>query len=272
MSRLWFKGNIVLTLVLASILTATQTSADEVSPPTMRFCYENQEYRPFLVATDDHKTRLGHNGALPDLVIETTRSLGIQAEFVNYPWKRCIALLQSGEVDGIFAAIWQKEREEWGVFPKRNNQADERYSLWRVQYDIYTSKNSLLSWDGTAFSNIKSGVSAPLGYIAEQKLKQMGVLSRNSYVPSEGLRVVALNRLDGFVVESNIGDHIVISQAIQADIKKLSIPFMVADWYLPLSHQWVKAHPKLAQAFWNKLAEVRAQKAEVLHKQYALIQ
>lgn len=257
-------------VLTCSLLMPIPTYASEAIAQ-MRFCYEDQEYRPFLVASSDHQTLWGRNGALPDLVIETTRALNIQAEFVNFPWKRCIALLNAGEVDGIFAAIWQKAREAWGVFPKTGQQPDSRYSLWRVQYQVYTHKDSSLTWDGKSFSNIKTGIAAPLGYIAEQKLKQMGVLSRNSYTPNEGLRLVGLNRLDGFVVESNIGDHIVHDLNIQDEVMTLPTPFMTADWYLPLSHQWVSRQPELAQRFWQKLAEIREARADALKSQYSLM-
>lgn len=264
-----FKIAIYATLVLHGVLNPA-AQADTSALITMRFCHEDQEYSPFVIASSNHQTALGQNGILPDLVIKTTQRLGIQTEFVHYPWKRCIALLKAGEVDGIFAAIWQKERDDWGVFPKSTHQADPRYSLQNVKYSIYTNPKSNLNWNGTQFTNVRIGISAPLGYIAEQRLRKMGVLSRNSYTPQEGLRLVSLNRLDAFIVESNIGDHIVHQLGIEQNVKVLPIPFMTTDWYLPLSHQWVKTNPSLAKKFWETLATVRNQEGQQLQLQYSL--
>lgn len=264
-----FKIAFCATLVFYCVLNPV-AQADSSAPVKMRFCYENQEYSPFIIDSRGHPTTLGLNGILPDLVIETTQRLGIQPEFVSYPWKRCIALLKTGKVDGIFAAIWQKDRDEWGVFPKSDQQANPRYSLWSVVYSIYANPKSNLKWDGTHFTNVRSGISAPLGYIAEQRLRKMKVLSPNSHTPQEGLRLVSLNRLDGFVVERNIGDHIVHLLDIKQNIKVLPIPFMTTDWYLPLSHLWVKNNPSLAQKFWETLATVRHQTGEQLQRQYSL--
>ena len=250
-------------------------ASDTASPSEMTFCYENQNYLPFIKHSPEQgvvegKVVEGKNGALPDLVIKATQKLGIRAVFVRKPWKRCIVLLRAGEVDGIFAAIWQPDRDKWGVFPKAANHPDIRYRIWQVNYSIYSHRNSGLTWDGSTFSGVLNGISAPLGYVAEGKLRQLGVKSRSSYLPSEGLRLVAKNRLDAYVLESTIGDYLVSSEGLGTLVRSLPAPLFSADWYLPLSHQLVKKYPDISVRFWKALADARQTHGETLKKQYQL--
>lgn len=258
-----------LCFFIGSMLCAAGVQATNDSlPEQMTFCYENQNYLPFIRQAEDGLVVEGKNGVLTDLVIQATGKLGVKAEFINKPWKRCIVLLQSGEVDGIFAAIWQPEREKWGVFPKHLEQPDERYKIWQVNYQIYARRDSALDWDGKAFTGIVTGVSAPLGYVAEKKLQQLGVKSRSSYLPADGLNLVAKHRLDGYVLESSIGDYLTRSEGLESDVKPLPIPFFSADWYLPLSHRLAKKYPQAPILFWQALAEAREAHGEALKAAY----
>lgn len=241
-------------------------------PGQMTFCYENQSYLPFIRQVAEQPVRFGENGALVDLVIKATESLGIQARFVNKPWKRCIHLLREGEVDGIFAAIWQKERDAWGVFPKRSGQVDGQYRLWRVDYKVYSRPAGGLSWDGERFKGVVAGVSAPLGYVAEKKLVELGVKSKVSYLPVEGLHLVNKGRLDGYVLESTIGRFLLSQEGLDVDVREMTPPFFSADWFLPLSFNLVERYPDVAEQFWQALARVRDEHGDVLKANYPLKQ
>lgn len=243
-------------------------AASPEAPAEMRFCYENQDYLPFIRHVRSGVVSPGNNGALPDLIIKTTRKMGLKAQFISKPWKRCIVLLEAGEVDGIFAAIWQPERDAWGAFPKHEGQPDSRYHLWQVDYKIYAHIESGLSWNGEHFNGVASGVSAPLGYVAEKRLRQQGVLSRSNYLPAEGLNLVAKNRLDGYVLESSIGDYLIQHLGLQDQVRALGRPFFSAEWYLPLSHHWVKQYPDTSRQFWKILAEIREQEGEQIKARY----
>ncbi len=257
--------------ILLATLLGLSTSGFASEEKVMRFCYENQDYRPYLIKSEDNSIEKGQAGMLTDLVIEASHSVGVTPKFFHYPWKRCIALLEAGQVDGIYAAIWLKKRDKWGAFPKLNGKPDNRYLLWQVKYNIYSLKGSSLSWDGEYFSGLKTGVAAPLGYVAEEKLEALKVKAAHSYLPSEGIRLVGMGRLDGYVVESAIGDHLVLSTPEAQQVRSLDKPFMLADWYLPLSHQWVAKHPDLSQRFWQALAKARDAQGQRLYQHYSLL-
>lgn len=244
------------------------SQAGSALPDEMTFCYENQDYLPFIRQAEDGLVIEGKNGVLTDLVIQTTKELGIEATFINKPWKRCIVLLQSGEVDGIFAAIWQPERDEWGLFPKSGSVPDERFKIWQVDYQIYSQSDTELLWNGERFQGVVTGISAPLGYVAEQKLIQLGAKSRASYLPADGLHLVAKRRLDGYVLESSIGNYLIRSEGLTSQVAPLSLPFFSANWYLPLSHNFAKKYPQAPELFWQALAKARHSHGETLKIQY----
>lgn len=243
-------------------------ASEYTRPEQLTFCYENQDYLPFVRHIPDGSVSKGQNGVLPDLIIATAEQLGISIRFVSKPWKRCQVLLKAGEVDSIFAVIWQPEREAWGVFPKRSGQPDERYRLWRVDYKIYTRKDTELSWDGVRFSGVKMGLSAPLGYVAEKKLEQLGVNSKTNFLPAEGLKLVSKMRLDGYVLESSIGDYLVQSEGVRDEVAPLPHPFFYADWYLPFSHKLFNRYPQVVKRFWHELGNVRERHGESFKAHY----
>ncbi|MBB1489625.1 substrate-binding periplasmic protein [Oceanospirillum sediminis] len=263
----------VLTGILSLIWPVSLLAEQDDGPVTMRFCYENQQYLPYVIQLGSQGAAISESaGMLTDMVKMATEKAGIKAQFIHYPWKRCIALLESGQVDGIYAAIWQKKREAWGRFPKQGSKPDETLRMWRAEYHIFTHRDSGLQWDGQQFSGVKTGLAAPLGYVADEKLGELNVKAQNNYLPEEGLRLVALQRLDGYVVESAIGEHLLRLSGIEGQIRVLKKVFLYADWYVPLSHQWVSLYPEKARLFWQHLARIREERGKTLYEKYSHIQ
>lgn len=244
-------------LIAAALLTPLSAMADPL--PVLRICYELQDSMPFwAAATDQNKPR---PGLLLELIQPAAEQAGLRLEFQRQPWKRCILQLQQGQVDGIFAAIWQPERDSWGQFPgrdtQRNTPVQRDYRLWQVDYPIIARKGGTLNWDGEHFSGTRNGLSAPLGYVAAQQLESLGVLAKPTYSAERAIKLIALDRLDGYVLERQIARNYIRTADLQTQLVFLPKPLLSADWYLPLSHQFYSQHPELAQRFWQALAEQR---------------
>lgn len=273
-SSIWHRGSSarsavgkLLLLSLASAFSAHITAAP--LNKTLRICYEDQDYLPYTKGSGDgSEVALGKRGVLPDLVLLASEEVGLKAEFISLPWKRCIQQLEIGRVDAIFAAIWLPERDKWGMFPKTDGQADSRYRLWRVSYKIHRGKDSALSWDGSTFRNVQHGVAAPLGYVAYKKLAEMDVLPPQNHLPDEGFRLLGLGRLDGYVIEQSIGAQLVRKQQLERSVEVLKQDFLQADWYLPLSHQWYQQNTQLANLLWQALSEMRELQGQALYQHY----
>ena len=121
-------------LLLALPLTLLPISA-LAEQAALRICYEAEDAPPFI---GDHQSATP--GLLLELVKSAAQQLDLRLEFQRQPWKRCILQLQSGQSDGIFAAIWQADRDAWGQFPGRDAEhgkpVNREYRLWQVRSDF----------------------------------------------------------------------------------------------------------------------------------------
>ncbi|WP_108652244.1 hypothetical protein [Dongshaea marina] len=125
-----------------------------------------------------------------------------------------------------------------------------------------------MSWDGHKFSGITLGIGAPPGYIAQQKLAEMKVLSSKNTVPQKGMVLVALGRMDGYVVARSAGRKIIEKFELSDSIRALSLPFMQSLLYLPVSKAFYKKHPQVAEKLWHSLAKIRKEQGQRLLKKY----
>ena len=253
-------------LLLALLLSLLPACA-LAEHPLLRICYESDDAMPFWTDAQQAKP-----GLLVELIQAAAQQTDLRLAFQRQPWKRCVMQLQSGQSDGIFAAIWQADRDAWGQFPGRDPQrglsVDRNYRLWQADYPIITRIDSSLQWDGEQFSGLQHGLSAPLGYIASQRLQELGVLASASLSAEKSLKLVALGRLDGYVIERQIGTTHIRELGLQSNLKTLPIPLLQADWYLPLSHRFTDQHPELAQRFWQALREQRHRQGAELSQRY----
>lgn len=244
-------------------------ASSQFTLPTLRICYEDKNNFPFTTAENTSDTNtLGLRGTLADIVITASQAIELPIEFVRLPWKRCIQHLSQGKTDAIFAAIWTPEREKWGVFPKINNGINSDQRLWRARYPIFTAKHTRLQWHDGYFTGLNLGVSAPLGYVAHDKLDKLGVLPVNNLAPEEGFRLISKERLDGYVIERFIGKHIIQQLKLSKEISSLPTDFMQRDWFMPVSQQWYQQHPQLTHQLWQSLSEVRKEQGEVIFNRY----
>lgn len=236
----------------------------------LRLCYESEDLVPYTAPQPN--SPVGQPGLLLELVEQAARQARLRLDLHRRPWKRCIHEVRQGDSDGLFAAIWQADREAWGRFPGRLAQGmapvAERQRLWRVTYRIIVRPDSSLEWDGRRFFGIVHGIGAPLGYATSQRLQALGVLASESFAVDKGLRMTAAGRLDGYVLEHEIGQALIERLQLQDRLTLLPMPLMTSDWYLPVSHQYYRDHPELAERFWAALAEQRERLGGELAQRY----
>jgi polar amino acid transport system substrate-binding protein len=249
-----------LTLIMCTLL----------SSPAWAFtlCIEDADYSPYLIGNSDSSD----NGMLPHMIRAAAKDNQEPLKIVAYPWKRCIDMLSKGQTDALAASIWIPEREAWGAFPKLTGQPqgapDRSKRLWSGEYPVFVAPQGTLSYDGKQFSGVKTGLSAPSGYVAWQRLKDAGVLYQDVLQPKAGLKLVALNRLDGYVVERHIGQHMLDQMGLTSQVTTLPTPYIKDDWYLVFSHQFQTANPDLTQRIWTSLGKIREEQGAELLRAY----
>ncbi|MGF1739882.1 transporter substrate-binding domain-containing protein [Vibrio profundum] len=256
----------VIVAVLLALLIPLSAYAEKKK---LRICYENVEYPPFTFGSDDVPNRPGY---MVDMLKLAANASGAEAVLHRLPWKRCIRSIKRGEMDGMFGAIWAKEREAWSVYPKNDDQsANTSLHLIKIIYPIYVKKGSKLRWDGKVLSGVKNGVAAPPGYVAQKTLMGMGVYPDKKIHITDmerGIRMVSLNRIDGYVVNQTSGDQVVADLGLQSEIETLPKPFTHDFLYLAFSQHFFYSNRKCAKAIWHKLAEVRDTYSETFLENY----
>lgn len=258
----------LISMLLVFLLLPQALRAEGAS--ALRLCYQLEDHLPFTAPASGAQT------PGPGILLELIDAAAAQAELTialqRQPWKRCILALQKGEVDGIFPAIWQEERDAWGQFPGRDRERDlpvqRQYRLWQVDYPIAIRRDSPLTWDGQRFSHLRYGLSTPLGFLTHQRLEELGALASASYKAEKALQLVASGRLDGFVIERSISQTLITQLQLQDQLQFLPVPLLEADWHLPLSQQFYQRHPQLAQRFWQALGQQREARAPELRQRY----
>lgn len=230
----------------------------------LSFCYELETSTPYIYINKSNPDAV--TGIIIDLVKATGVEAGIDIKLYPQPWNRCIFDVRNGDADGVLAAIWQEDREQWGLFPKTSaGIINKEFRLWTANYLIFTNKKSPLKWDGHTISDVTTGISAPLGYVVYKKLKQEKLLTPYAYEPSEGFKLVAKNRLNGYVINSYTGKDIIKKLQLSKLVIPLEIPYMTEDLHLVLSKNIT---PDKSQLIWQSLAKVRKRDEAKLIKKY----
>lgn len=258
----------LLVLPLLGSLLVTPVRAENW--PQLRLCYENQDLSPYTSAPVGASA--DHPGLILELIERAAYSARLQLVLHRQPWKRCIHEVRQGVSDGLFVAVWRADRDTWGRFPGRTPDGsapvDPGRSLWPVEYRVIVRPDSPLQWDGRSFQGVRHGIGAPLGYAVGEYLQSLGVLANESLAPATALKLVAAGRLDGYVLESELGLALIAREGLQGRLAQLPLPLVRADWYLPLSHQFYAAHPERAERLWQAIGEQRQQRSAELRERY----
>jgi polar amino acid transport system substrate-binding protein len=257
-------------------LTSFGASAQEV---TFRVCVDEQNTPPLLTSVPSSTDRLNTqntaikgthpaSGLLIDLMGYAINDLNLNLEVIRYPWQRCIAKFKSGDMDAIVGLVWQKEYEKWAVFPMQAGHPDDNYRLWDANYSVYVAKDSQIQWDGVNFDGLDTGASAPQGLFIENSLKYLQAFSSKLYIPEDGLRLVSLNHLDAYVMETAQGRALIKQHALEGQLKELAIPFADTSWFVPVSSKWAARNPDLTHQFWQALKHARIEYGPLLLESY----
>lgn len=249
--------------VLITLLVGSFVHSSERAPLTV--CYEDQHTPPFWLGVD--APQRGEGGILTEYLFLTAERLNQPLIFQRMPWKRCLSDLMHGKVDATFAMIYTDERDQWAAYPKSNGVPDNRY-LYNASYPVFVSLQSELQWDGTAFTPENVIVQSVPGYVAERKLMDMGLSPVLDLQPKDALPLLVKNRLDGYIVESLIGQSLLKELGLNDQIIPLAATFLEQPWYLTFSKQRYAADPASVEEFWTVLNEIRQAEGAAITDMY----
>ncbi|MEP7703141.1 transporter substrate-binding domain-containing protein [Paraglaciecola sp. 25GB23A] len=238
----------IRTLIFISLFSCSLSFASQ----KLIFCYELADYPPYINSLDPADNTTGY---LNELISQTGNSLGIDIVFKRDSWGRCKKKVLDGSYHGLFAMIATPERSAQFAFPQDALSAPSRY-LWQVNYPIFYPKSKGLNLSSYP-NQFSTGLGAPFGYVVHQILANKKLLTPHNYTAEEGLKLVAQGKLDGYVVESEIGKLILekLGEIDRVDISEEII--LTSYWFLPFSRQFYQENPELVELFWTTLNKNR---------------
>ncbi|NEX60741.1 substrate-binding periplasmic protein [Noviherbaspirillum galbum] len=237
--------------LVGTLLFLAQAAMAADRPAKLVLCHENQDSYPWIM-TD----RPGLNILLLKLL---ERDLKLPVEFVPLPWKRCLAELAAGRVDGAFAASFKADRLAMGRYPgAARDTPDPAKRLHGSSYSLYRLKGGNLDWDGSAFHNLSGPVGILSGFSIQDFLLERGVqVDEGTGSPERTLRKLEAGRIQGAALQTRRADHLLQHPELAARIERLPVPLEDRPYYLMLSFDLVRGHPALAEDIWNRVARLR---------------
>ncbi|WP_028864834.1 hypothetical protein [Psychromonas aquimarina] len=232
------------------------------SAQPLALCVEKVDYPPFMELDQQ-------NGVFYQFIKLMNEQSDLHIKLVSRPWKRCLREVELGIFDGAFAVIYTAKRDQMFAYPKTaDGLLDNSKALWKVNYPVFVHKESTLQWNGVQFNQSEIQVASPLGYVVSERLALMPSLIALNMEAVKGLQLVARQRLDAYVVEDSIGKKIIQRHGLNSALTTLEKPFLVKDWYIVLSKEFVHKHPTAAGQFWELLADVRREHGQRLYQFY----
>ena len=255
-----------LALLLACMFVAA--ARPQAAETILHVAYEDKTQFPYYMGNTQQVPE--EPGAAVELVrLLEERIPGLRVKFSRYPWKRCLAMLETGQVDGIFNASYNRERTRIGEYPMHDGQVDPTRRLTTISYHLYALPNADLGWNGEAFEDPDLVIAAPLGYSIVSDLENLGVSVVSVRRSLQGLELLNAGRINAVALQSVTADYLLANNPEQLDgIVRVDPPLKTKPYYLMLSRQFQAANPELSEKIWNAIGELREEKLEALEQPY----
>ncbi|MBL4907456.1 MAG: transporter substrate-binding domain-containing protein [Sneathiella sp.] len=251
--------------LLAGTITLIGLSSQSFAATELTFCTEDKDQPPYVIG--DAGILDQNPGVAVEMVNMAAKRIGVSVKFKRAPWKRCLAILEKGEVDGVFMGSYKKARMKFGAYPMAGGNVDPSRRLTESSYSLYRLKGSAPNWDGKAFSGIDGKVGAPLGYSIVKDLEKKGLKMEESKGTPTDFKKMTLKRIVAAAALTNVGDALLESGDFP-NVEKVETPLVTKPYYVLLSNQLVKANKDLAEKFWKEIGNIRENEAKTMAKKY----
>lgn len=242
-------------MIVTLLITLIGNRSHALASGVFTVCHEETSYPPYIYTSKGIAS-----GLLVDIISQSAKLSSIKLNLYSSSWLRCQKDVQSGRADALFAMVKTPEREQRYQFPTTQ---PDLYFLWQAQYPVFYEIG--IGFDAKNYIPNK-GLAAPLGYVVTEKLKNKNWLSPYTYKPNEGLAMVAIKKLDGYVVERLIGTELLKQLELSSKVKASDTSLLNTNWYIPFNRKFYKANKHMVELFWRNIATVR-EKQHVLSSQ-----
>ncbi|WP_296933629.1 transporter substrate-binding domain-containing protein [uncultured Marinobacter sp.] len=257
----------VLALAL-SILLLWSPARIGHAETVLHVAYEDKTQFPYYMG--DTQSVLERPGAAVELVkLLEERVPGLRIKFSRYPWKRCLAMLETGQVDGIFNASFSPARTRIGEYPWKDGHVDTSRRLTTISYHLYALPNTEVGWNGETFEDTNLTIGAPLGYSIVNDLESLGVSVIKVRSSMQSLQLLNAGRVNAVALQSVTADYLLNSNSRElANIVRIDPPLKTKPYYLMLSRQFRVNNTALSESIWDAIGALREETLEALAQPY----
>ncbi len=219
----------------------------------LKLCFEDVAAEPWTLADGT-----GLNFVLLNRV---KQRLGEQFGYTVLPWKRCLAYVEKGEMDGVLGAALSSQRQQYGVFPLLPDGRERPAAgLYVDFFAVFVRNGSKVGWNGRQFANLSGGVAAQSGFVVVDSLQKMGVTVDQSGKSAEhGLRLLLAGSVEAAVLQGTNAVHLARSDARFRDqVRQLPVPFVSQPMHLMISRStWLRERARI-ERIWDAIEKERA--------------
>ena len=231
------------------------------------FCYEDRNFPPYIFSTSNNDQP---KGLMIDLILLSAKDAGFTVNLISKPWLRCQKLVKQNQANALFAMIQTNERSQIFAFPKNKNLQQPylfqgEYALFIQKggpFDLDKTQNPLINKNGlnldVYYPLAKYGLSAPLGYVVRTILKDKNVLSSLNLTPIQGLKFVANGKLDGFVIDRQIGTYLSKELNLEHKLTATKHSLLQTKWHAAFNKEFYQMNQKKIDEFWNAFERHRS--------------
>lgn len=252
-----FTSYLLYSILAAVFMIMPANLVSMEKPESILLAHEDKNAYPWVIPLDDG----GYAGLDLDFLNILASKIGVKIEFKAYPWARCLEEMRQGNVNGVFASSYRKEREAMGRYPMKNGQPDTGRMIHSSGYSLYILKDSPVGFDGKNFINLNGNLGVQRAFSIIPELTQFNVsIDDGTADPEVILMKLFSKRISAAAIQTARGDNVLKNnQRFRNSIIKHETsekPFDPKPYFVMFSHQFYEKYPEFAETFWNKMNEV----------------
>lgn len=250
-------------ILLCWLLLPVQLMADISQPRTMRVCTISSELFP-LWRGPGKETAL-FPGVNIELLYNITNPMEIDISWERAPFARCLLYLKSGKVDVINVASYKKEREEYGVYPLKNDRIDVSRRFKFDSYYAFVHNHSDAFYKSGRIQNLSSLPvaveikAAIIPMLEDMKLNLIQLPKAEfsfSMLEKDRVSAVVTNQYHGL-------------KYADMNIRRIEPALSERAYYLLFSKQFYQNYPELVEDIWTRSGELQEHTYQQVLQKYA---
>jgi polar amino acid transport system substrate-binding protein len=238
-------------------------------PIPFLMCYEDKQLLPYFAGDGSKVPKKNPGISIEVLQILDQEQPGITLSFRREPWKRCLAMLESGDVNGVIAS-YKKSREKIGVYPMLEGKPDDEKAFELTKYCLYSKEKFGISWNGNSFDKVNAlPVAIPLGYSIISLFQQHNIEVIDVNSSDRGFFLLKNERVSGTATLCESGNRILAQNGAYNDIRQNKISLRIKGSFLLISHQFYNQNTALSHQLWDNIVSINHRVYEQIYQRYS---